>query len=178
MKDMNKLINTILITVSGLVAVIFIFGVLKKNSHVEHRTDQSSMGETNTDDLTNKYIKELQGKLKKEEQESLNQIKKAQQAKPMRPKDEDWSQVPIEQQISRDGAIDGQAELQKIQRSAAGGASFGGTTITKENAAEFIATARKNGYHVVLSPSYEVISITPIMNTQGIDESFETNPAQ
>lgn len=178
MKDMNKLINTILITVSGIVAVIFIFGVLKKNVLVEQRTDQSSMRESDSDDLTNKYIKELQGKLKQEEREALKQIKKAQQSKPIEhARDEDWRQVPIEQQISRDEAADGRAELQKIERSAAG-ATFGGTSINKNNAADFIATARKNGYHVVLSPSYEVISITPIMNTQGIDESFETNPAQ
>lgn len=178
MKDMNKLINSILITVSGIVAVIFIFGFFKKNAEPVHRTDQSSMRESSSDDLTNKYIKELQGKLKQEEQDSMNQIRKAQQAKPIaRPKDEDWRQVPIEQQISRDQAVDNRAELRQVERSAAG-TSFGGTTITKENAAEFIATARKNGYHVILSPTYEVISITPIMNTQGVDESFETNPAQ
>ena len=177
MKDMNKLINTMLITVSGIVAVIFIFGVLKKNSQTEQRTDQSSMRESSSDDLTNKYIKELQGKLKQDEQNSINQIKKAQQAKPAKARDEDWRQVPIEQQISRDEAIDYRAEFQKIERSAAG-ASFGGTSINRDNAAEFIATARKNGYHVVLSPSYEVISITPIMNTQGVDESFDPNPAQ
>lgn len=169
MKDFNKLINTMLIAVSGIVAVIFIFGVLKKNSsEVEQRTDQSSLRGTNSDDLTNKYIKELQGKLKKDEQTSLNQIKKAQQAKPVRARDEDWRQVPIEQQISRDGAV---------ERTAAGN-SFGGTKINKDNAADFIATARKNGYHVVLSPSFEVISITPIMNAQGVDESFDPNPAQ
>lgn len=178
MKDMNKLINTILITVSAIVAVIFIGGVLKKNNQVEQRTDQSSMRESNPDDLTNKYIKELQGKLKQEEQESIKQIRKAQQAQPIaRPKDEDWRQVPIEQQISRDQAVESRAEVRQVDRSAAG-ASFGGTTINKDNAAEFIATARKNGYHVVLSPTYEVISITPIMNTQGVNESFETNPAQ
>jgi surface antigen len=169
MKDMNKLINTILITVSAIVAVIFIGGVLKKNNQVEQRTDQSSMRESNPDDLTNKYIKELQGKLKQEEQESIKQIRKAQQTQPLaKPKDEDWRQVQ---------AVENRAEIRQIDRSAAG-ASFGGTTINKDNAAEFIATARKNGYHVVLSPTYEVISITPIMNTQGINESFETNPAQ
>ncbi len=168
MKNMNKLINTILITVSFVVAIIFVVGFFKKNTPVQ-RIDQSSMSHLNTDDLTNKYIKELQGKLKQEQKESLNALKKAQQYKPVdRPKDEDWRQVPIEQQISRDGAVD---------RSAAG-VFFGGTAINKENAADFIATARKNGYYVVLSPTYEVISITPIMNTQNIDESFETNPAQ
>ena len=169
MKNLNKIINTLLVTVSGIVAVIFIVGVLKKNSSVEQRTDQSSMGEVNSDDLTNKYIKELQSKLKQDERESLKQIKKAQQAKPINlPKDEDWRQVPIDQQISKDVAV---------ERTAAG-ASFGGTVINKDNAAEFIATARKNGYHVVLSSAFEVISITPIMNMRNIDESFETNPAQ
>ncbi|MBC7457121.1 MAG: hypothetical protein H7235_02500, partial [Bdellovibrionaceae bacterium] len=80
---MNKLINTILITVSGIVAVIFIFGVLKKNSQVENRTDQSSMRESSSDDLTNKYIKELQGQLKQEERESIKEIRKAHLAKPI-----------------------------------------------------------------------------------------------
>lgn len=169
MKDLNKIINTILITVSGIVAVIFIIGVLKKNSPLEQRMDQSSMGEVNPDELTNKYIKEFQNKLKQDERELLKQIKKAQQIKPIGlPKDEDWRQVPIEQQISKDVAV---------ERTAAG-SSFGGTAINKDNAADFIATARKNGYHVVLSAAYEVISITPIMNTQNLDETFETNPAQ
>ena len=169
MKDLNKIINSLLFTVSGIVAVIFIVGVLQKNPPAEQRTDQSSMGEINSDDLTNKYIKELQNKLKQDERESLKQIKKAQQAKPIgSPKDEDWRQVPIEQQISKDVAV---------ERSAAG-SSFGGTAITKDNAADFIATARKNGYHVVLSAAFEVISITPIMSTRNIDELFETNPAE
>ena len=79
MKDINKLINTILVAMSVVVAAIFIFGVFNKKSQPENRTDQSSMREVNTDELTNKYIKELQGKLKQEELNSINQIKKTQQ---------------------------------------------------------------------------------------------------
>ena len=169
MKDLNKIINTLLITASVIVAVIFTIGVLKKNSPIEQRIDQSSMGEVNSDELTNKYIKEFQHKLKQDERELVKQIKKAQQVKPMGlPKDDDWRQVPLEQQISKDVAV---------ERTAAG-SSYGGTAINKDNAADFIVTARRNGYHVVLSAAFEVISITPIMNTQNVEESFETNPAQ
>lgn len=168
MRDLNKIINTILVTVSGIVALIFAVGLFKKNVQVE-KTDQSSFREVNTDDLTNKYIKELQIKLKQNEIDSLAQVKKTQIPKPVeKTKDEDWSKVPLEQQISREGVS---------TRNAAGSVS-GGTVINKENAAEFIATARKNGYHVVLSPNYEVISITPLLNTQNLDDSFETHPAQ
>jgi LAS superfamily LD-carboxypeptidase LdcB len=174
MKDMNKLINTVLIAVTVIVAVIFVVGVFKNNDPVT-RTDQSSMSdEVNHDDLTNKYIKELQGKLKQEEKDAKELMRKAQQIKPaVKPRDEDWRQVPVEQQISRDQAV----EVQKSDRGTAGSVN-GATTITKENATEFIATARKNGYHVILSPTYEVISVTPIMNTRNVDESFETHPAE
>lgn len=178
MKNINKLVNTILIAVSSVVAIIFAVGLLKQN-HPEvtptHKLDQSSFG--NPDEVTNKYIKELQTKLKQDEQESIKQIRKAHTYKRWsKAKDEDWTKVPIEQQISRNEDLGTRAELQTSERQAAG-ASFGGTTINKDNAEEFIATARRNGYHVVLSNSYEVISITPIMNKE-INDSFETSPAE
>ncbi len=169
MKDMNKIINFILISVTGLVVIIFVFGFLKK-SEIIQRTDQSSISDLNPDDQTNKYIKELQIKLKQEERDSAAALKLAQKMKPLeKPKDDDWRQVPLDQQISPE-------EVVAIERTTAT-ATFGGTSITKDNAAEFIATARRNGYHVILSPSYEVISITPIMNTHKKSEIFDTNPA-
>ncbi len=169
---MNKLINSILITVTASVAVIYVLGLFKMNDAPVTRTDQSSLREdVHRDELTNKYIKEIQGKLKQEERDAKQLMLKALQYKDMvKPKDDDWSKVPVQQQITRDQAVD----LQKSDRNTAGTLN-GAITITKDNAAEFIATARKNGYHVVLSATYEVISVTPMMNTRGVNESFETH---
>jgi hypothetical protein len=190
MKNLNKIINIILVLLSCLVAVIYIFGSFKKSSLnssdklIVQRIDQSSVSGkeksvkapevSSQDELTNKYMKELQLKLKKEELEASNLIKKAQNYQRPKSKNDDWTQVPVDQQISKDHPSETR-EIGSVEKSPAG-TSFGGVAITKETAADFIETARKNGYHVILSDTYEVISVTPIMNTKGRSDSFETNP--
>lgn len=187
MKNLNKIINIVLILLSCLVAAIFIFGTLKKSNSTSEpiqKIDQSSVSFSKTsketavptpqDELTNKYMKELQLKLKKEELEASNQIKKARNYQRSKTKNDDFTQVPVEQQISKDVQYESR-ETSSIEKSPSG-ISFGGVVITKETAADFIQTARKNGYHVVLSEAYEVISVTPILNAKGMDDSFQTVP--
>jgi hypothetical protein len=191
MKNLNKIINIILVSLTCVVATIFIFGAFKKSNFYTksadksaiYKTDQSSFSENTAsvpaqnvqDELTNKYMKELQARLKKDELESANQIKKVRiVVKNVKNKNDDWSQVSAEQQVTKND----QFESRQTSSVAKGnsGSVYDGVTITKDNAAEFVETARKNGYHVILSSNYEVVSVTPIMNTKGISDSFETNP--
>lgn len=187
MKNLNKIINIVLVLLSCLVAAIFIFGTLKKSNSTSEpvqKIDQSSVSSVKKDrvvtapspqdELTNKYMKELQLKLKKEELEASNQIKKSRNYQRPKTKNDDYTQLPADQQISKDVPFESR-ETSSVEKSPSG-TSFGGVAITKETAAEFIETARKNGYHVVLSESYEVISVTPILNTKGRDDSFQTIP--
>lgn len=181
MKNISKIINILLVSLSCLVAGIFIFGILKPT---ENKIDQSSLDSPkkslvsqleNQDEMTNKYMKELQIKLRKAQLESDNELKNAQNYQKTAPKDEDWTKVPIEQQISKDGEW---VESPGGMTRSTAGVRSSGINLNKDNAAEFIETARRNGYHVILSDTYEVISVTPIMNTKGINDSFETHPAQ
>ena len=190
MKHLNKIINIILGSLCCVVASVFIFGYFKKTNisrfdsekSVVYKTDQSSVSQNATnqklntqDELTDKYMKELQLKLKKSEREAASEIKKTNQYPNLKkPKDEDWSNVSSDQQISKENQFEnrGTSSVSRPQ----GIPQFGGTQINKDNAAEFIETARKNGYYVELSNSFEVINVTPIMNTKGINDSFETNP--
>lgn len=181
MKSLNKIINTLLVAISVVVAAIFIFGVLKQPS--DNNIEQSSTSNTqptvnaltDRDELTNRYMKEIEAKLRKEQLDSANDLKRAQLLKtPPKSTDEDWSHVPLEQQISKDHSGD---DRQEITRSTAAENSQG-ITLNKDTAKDFIEAARRNGYYVILSDTYEVISITPIRNNEGQYDSFETHPSQ
>lgn len=178
MKSINKIINTLLVTASLVVGGIFIYGSF--NQSTDQAMDQSSVGteasvvdlHSDRDELTNRYMKEIQSKLRKEKLESANALKRAERNQPPRKvKDEDWSHIPLEQQITKDYSDDNR---QEIIRSTAGSQSDG-IKLNKHTAKEFIQAARRNGYHVILSEAYEVISITPIRNTNGEYDSYESH---
>lgn len=176
MKNFGKLLNTLLLSLSLVVAAIFIYGALKPSDHKVDQIEQSSVSLkkparslSEQDELTNKYMKELQNKLRKDELEQVQELKKAQEVqKNQNAKDDDWTKIPLEQQISKDGPADDTENDRSVA----------GIRLNKDTAAEFVETARKNGYHVVLSNTYEVLSIAPILNSKGINDTLETNPAQ
>ncbi len=178
MKSINKIINTLLVIASLVVGGIFIYGSF--NQSADQAIDQSSVGteasvedlHSDRDELTNRYMKEIQSKLRNEKLQSAKDLKRAQLNQPPRKiKDEDWTHIPLEQQITKDYSND---DRQEITRSTAGNQSDG-VKLNKHTAKEFIQAARRNGYHVILSETFEVISITPIRNTTGEYDSYESH---
>ncbi|MBC7466542.1 MAG: hypothetical protein H7256_11170, partial [Bdellovibrio sp.] len=51
-------------------------------------------------------------------------------------------------------------------------------TEKKEFARQYIENARKDGYHVILSPELKVLSVTPIRQPSQIPDSTDSFPAE
>lgn len=175
-KSLNKVLNYLIAAGVVIVAAIFINSFSKKNDLDKEAVqyDQSSMSIDKQQEAASNYMKELQYQQKRQEIKSLENLKRIQEIKRYVDKERDRQgvQVPREQQITKEQSeVTPRAQLETRTTS-----STEGVVIGKENAQDFIETARRNGYHVILSPNYEVISITPIMNSNRQD-SFESNPS-
>lgn len=177
-KNLNKILNYAIAVATVFVAAVYLNNLNKKSHREIAQYDQSSTGMPvdRQQEIASKYMKELQAQLKKEEIKSLENLKKIQEIKKYvdQERDRQAAYGPKEQQITKERE-ESFVELEK-RSAASGSGSQGAVLLNKDTALEFIETARRNGYHVELSPQYEVISITPIMKKDRQD-SFDTNPA-
>ncbi len=179
MKFMSRFLNLIIALTFCIVMGIFSFGYFNKkeikNDSTPFQTDQSSLKDS--DALSNKYMQELQNKLRNQQIESINLIHKAPMATKLNErklpvKDEDFTQNSLEEQIKPHESREVSVYNEKNK--------FSDFAITKENAQEFIETAKRSGYHVILSENFEILSMTPIIKNKklNLNDSFEVTDPQ
>lgn len=125
-------------------------------------------GQSALDDKVNEYMHEVQKKLTVAELRSLNQLHglgPQPKAPPKKIEDleTDPSKVSRNQQIWKEAE---QSQKDIIQRRIQEEEKLKQATeqAKRQYASEFIENARRNGYHITLSPSMEVLSVEPIKN--------------
>lgn len=193
MGQMNKILNYLL-WASGLVTVA-IFVNIYKNKYdsktapvAQYETNHSSYSiENKPDEKVNQYMLEVQQKLQRQQLQTSVNIKNA-AAQPVRAqnaeKEIDPMSIPVEQQIWRDpaqepssGALPSNQINQKSYQDQVNNLQT--EQARKQYAREFIENARKNGYHIKLSNTLEVISVEPIRDPQSQPEdTFESHPSE
>lgn len=160
--------------VVGISAGIFYIGFKKSkvshNQNQESEIEQSSLSPSkeSTDEVVNQFLKEIDRKKRLEEfktfkdvrnNEDLNKLNKELTKDSM-----DFSHIPMEEQISP--AYKQDAPKFQIP---------GG--INSSNAREFIEAARQSGYEVILSDTFEVISVKPI-NKRNVNDVHDVYPSE
>lgn len=144
------------------------------SSEIEGEENYSSLafnkhvkGQSAIDDKVNEYMHEVQKKLTVAELRSLNQLHGLgpQPKAPPRKIEEietDPSKVSRKEQIWKES--DSQTQKDIIQRRILEEENLkqANEQAKRQYASEFIENARRNGYHITLSPSMEVLSVEPI----------------
>lgn len=176
MKFSKQFLNYAIVSSAVIVAVIFLSGFFQNKKKMNNFIEQSSYRDDKN--LTNKYMQDLNLKLKNEELRVFQlqqQVQRESELKAMSKKNqnEDWSKVNVEKQIQKQERL---PVSDSISNSA--DRKFSNISLNKDNAQEFIEMARKNGYFVELSETFEIISITPIIQSQKMNDSFEIQAPQ
>lgn len=188
MKWLNQFLNYIIFFVTTVCIVIFGYVYLQKTEKIESKNKINSLAvQISTDDIVNKYMKETQIDLQKQQRDSVYKIKSTQvsiQPNKNPTKEISPAEIPIERQIVKNiSAVDNRQTLDEgfNQKSYDLQVSNIQDEQAKKNyAKEFIANARKNGYHITLSEDMQVTSVTPIRkptNQPDDNDTFEAEPA-
>lgn len=172
MKNLNSLLNILLFFVVGISAGIFYIGFKKEkvSQKQESSFEQSSLSPSkeSTDEVVNHFLKEMDRKKRLEEFKTFKDVRNNEDLKKLNQEltkeNMDFSHIPLEEQISPAY----KQETPKFQ--IPGG-------INSSNAREFVEAARQNGYEVILSENYEVISVRPI-NKRNVNDVHEVYPAE
>jgi hypothetical protein len=136
--------------------------------------------------LVDKYMKDTQLDLIRQEKESVYRIKSIKEhVKPSKTVKQEISplDIPIEKQIAKDYSVIDQQSLtesidQKLYESQV--EQLQNEKAKHEYAKEFIANARRHGYHITLSEDLQVTSVRPIRkptNQSADEDTFESEPA-
>lgn len=175
MRHINQILNSIIVIVLLIAVGIFSYGFLKKKpqqvSQKIEKTDFSSLKEVNSDEIANKYLKEVQLKMKMEQLEAYKSIKIKNElnAIPKSVKNDDFSQIPADQQITKDHVL---------PRNVSGQISNIPTQLNAENVNDFIKAAKDSGYDVQINDKFEVISITPRQSQKSIRPDFDSHESE
>lgn len=184
MKKLSQYLNyLILAVIVGFVAVYFV-DIKKIFAKREVASASESKPNVNVEEVVNKYMKQTATQMLREQVESelairrqLNQpvvIKKTEPVAEINPED-----IPAEQQIWKDNKLKGMAnESKKSQQEYDENLKKQEEQEKKEFARQYIENARKDGYHVVLSPDLKVLSVTPIRQPSQTNDSTESFPSQ
>lgn len=189
MKWINQFLNFILFfTVTACIG-IFGYIYLEKIKNTESEKNISTLATPQSpEDLVNKYMKETQTNLKKQEHESIYKIQSMNiQNEVIKQKNNkeaaSSSEIPIEQQIAKSDLTNANQTLtenfdQKFYESQV--LRIQDEQAKKDYAKEFIANARKNGYHITLSDDLQVTSVKPIRkptSQPNDNDTFEAEPS-
>ncbi len=183
MKWINQFMDYILFFTVAICLGVFGFVYTQKSvpNNFEKRNTQLS-----ADELVNKYMKETQIVVLKQERESIHKIKSQNiqitQSK-LKNKEISPSEIPIEKQIAKNYSLTDEQSLTETFDQKTYDIQIAKTEdlqSKKEYAREFIANARKNGYHITLSEDLQVTSVQPIRkptNQPNDNDTFETDPS-
>ncbi len=187
MKWVNQFLNYVLFFTGAICVAIFGYVYFKNLESVNIKTPVATTQQSlSAEELANKYMKQMSTNLQKQQLESITKIKSTtvpvvkvnNTIKEVQPAD-----IPIDQQIAKDSMSDYnqiltenysqksyELQMSRLQNDQA----------RKEYAAEFIANARKSGYHITLSENLEVTSVEPIRkptNQSNDNDTFESEPS-
>lgn len=186
MKKLSEYLNYLILSV--IVGFIAIYFVEIKKVFIKHEITaptETKPATVNVDEVVNKYMKQTEAQILRERVESelalrrqLNRpivIKKAESVAEINPED-----IPVEQQIWKDSKLKSMsaAESKKSQQEFEENLKRQDEQEKKEFARQYIENARKDGYHVVLSPDLKVLSVTPIRQPSQSNDSTESFPSQ
>jgi len=175
MKTLNQFLNYL------IAAVVIGFGAFyflqfKKDNADRKVANALPTKPVNVDDVVNKYMKQTADQMVREQVNSQLAIRQ-QLSRPIVIKKEKTAEVnpediPADQQIWKDSRFKNSANEPKpvdpkVQEELA----------KKEFARQYIENARKDGYHVILSPDLKVLSVTPIRQPSQTNDSVESFPA-
>lgn len=185
MKNLSQILNIFILLAVAVTGYIFWQGYQQRHPQ-EQQTDLSSESTTAQQSRVNKYMQEVQAQLKQQERESATRMQKRIQARLAKPAETDPSKVPIEKQIwkdpdlekEREQSIDDRiSERAKERINEENEQRLEEARLRKEYKQDIIENARRDGYHVEISDSLEIISITPIRKPSGKQDSFESHPS-
>lgn len=180
MRSLNSYLNyLILFLVIGYIGFYF----FTKSDKSAVRTHQEQIVQKpNVDDVVNRYMQETSSTNKRilanTNSAVRSELLKAKQ-KLAKMQDQDFSEIPLEKQIWKDGASSEASsvneeinqrihskEFQKAQEDA----------YKKEYARQYIENARQNGYIIELDENLNVIKATPIRRPSDYDDSIDSFP--
>ncbi len=182
MKWINQFLNYILFVVIAICLGIFGSIYFEKSN----QNEKSVQKKLSPDDLVNKYMKQAQADIAKQERDSVNKIKStlSQNKLPQtKSKDISMSDIPVEKQIAKDNSMAGDQSLtETFDRKSYESQAYQieDQQAKKEYAKTFIENAKKNGYHITLSDDLQVTSVKPIRkptNQANDNDTFESDPS-
>lgn len=179
MKKLSQYLNFLICAVV-LGYGVFYFLSVKKSERKVAATEQNKP-QVNVDDVVNKYIKQTADQILRDQVRSQQNIRQ-QLSKPIvinKEPEINPQDIPVEQQIWKDKRLDQlNAEAKKAEQLSIAEQKRQEELDKKEFARQYIENARKDGYHVVLSPDLQVLSVTPIRKPSQTSDTVETFPSQ
>jgi hypothetical protein len=136
----------------------------------------------NVDDVVNKYIKQTADQMARDQLNSQIILRQELQKplllkKPTATTEVNPEDIPADQQIWKDSQTSGNSP-KSYEKESAEKIKQLDEQDKKEYARQYIENARKDGYHVVLSPDLKVLSVTPIRRPSQSSDSVESFPEQ
>lgn len=172
MKRLSEYLNYIIVAFLLLFAGIY---YLERHKLVPVQSDVSPV---DVDKVVNKFIKQTAEQAWIEEMAYRKALQK-QLAKPLAIKRDEPKQeeIPAEKQIWKDSDFNTPSENVYSEMYQQEVEMKQDEMDKKEYARQYIENARRSGFHVVLSPDNEVISVTPIRKPSQNEDSTELFPA-
>lgn len=171
------------ILIAGMVFGYIVFNDSSRQTQEIQKKDMSSLSDDAQQKLIDRYLKETQSSLRKQEAASQKAIisKDLPVNKTTPTPQIDPQSIPIEQQIWKEPKITDQTLDERFnQQSLQTELDARQAEESKQQyAREFIENARREGYHITLSDNLEIISVKPIRkptNNNNYD-ALETNPS-
>lgn len=180
MKKLSHYLNyLILILVLGFGAFYF-FTSKKAGSERQVANSAEVKKPVNVDDVVNKYMKQTSDQIVLDQIKSQAAIRQ-QLSRPIVVKKETKPEVkpediPADQQIWKNSDLKNTAP--KLEPQTVESLKKQEELEKKEFARQYIENARKDGYHVILSPDLKVLSVTPIRQPSQIPDSTDSFPAE
>lgn len=180
MKKLSQYLNFLICAVVLGFGVFYFLSAKKSERNLAASAEQNKP-QVNVDDVVNKYIKQTADQILRDQVRSQQNIRQ-QLSKPIvvnKAPEVNPQDIPVEQQIWKDKRLNQlNAEAQKAEQQSIEEQKRQEELDKKEFARQYIENARKDGYHVVLSPDLQVLSVTPIRKPSQTSDTVETFPSQ
>lgn len=179
MKNLSQILNIFILLAVVATGIIFWHGYQLR--HPSEQTIDLSSESKVQESRVNKYMQEVQARLKQEERESKTRMLKRVQAHLEKPAETDPKKVPVENQIWKDPDLEKERSQTLNERVherlyEENQQRLEEARLRKEYKQQVIENARRDGFQIQLSDNLEIISITPIRQPSG-DDTFETHPS-
>lgn len=170
------------VLVAGAVFGYILFFDKANSSKEIQKQDMSSLSDKDQQKLVDRYLKETQSSLRKQEAASQKAITNKELPPPKKSPvvNVDPQSIPIEQQIWRESKASDQSLEERFSQQSFQTelASRQEDDAKREYARQFIENARREGYHITLSEDLEILSVKPIRKpTNNNYDAFEPNPS-